>query len=352
MFKPKYRLNNKIVSMLTSIAEARVLIEKAKILPKQEINLRKQALIRMTHNSTSIEGNILSLKEVESIVNGFKVDAPMRDIYEVENYLKAIKYITEVVKKKEAISRKTILKIHKLVTNKTLPKNQSGFYRTDRVFVVSRRFGFPDKIIYTAPLAEKVPQLVDDLIEWIKNSEKEKINPVIIAGIVHQEIAAIHPFVDGNGRTARAMATLILYKTGYDFRKFFALEDYYNKDRSSYYEAINMGDNYEQRKIDFTFWLEYFVKGFKEEIENIKKTAINLSLKKTDKDIKSKIYLEENQIKIIDFLESMGKITVRDVMDILNCPKRTAQLQLQRLKKIKMISQKGKGPSSAYVLVK
>lgn len=352
MFNPKYRLNNKIVSMLTSIVEARILIEKAKILPKQEINLRRQALIRMTHNSTSIEGNVLSLKEVESIVNGFKVDAPTRDIYEVENYLKAIKYITEVVKKKEVISRKIILKIHKLVTNKTLPKNQTGFYRTDKVFVVSRRPGLPDKIIYTAPLAEKVPQLVDDLIEWINKSEKEKINPIIIAAITHQEIAAIHPFVDGNGRTARALATLILYKTGYDFRKLFALEDYYNKDRPSYYEAINMGDSYEHRKNDFTFWLEYFIKGFKEEIEDVKKIIISLSLKKINKDIKSKIYLEENQIKIIDFLESMGKITVRDVMDILDCPKRTAQLQLQKLKKIKMISQKGKGPSSAYILVK
>jgi Fic family protein len=91
MFSPKYKLNNKVISRLTSIAEARIIIEKAKLLPKQEINLRRQAVIRMTHNSTGIEGNILSLKQVESIVRGIKIDAPQRDIYEVENYLKTLK---------------------------------------------------------------------------------------------------------------------------------------------------------------------------------------------------------------------------------------------------------------------
>lgn len=352
MFNPKYKLNNKIISRLTSIAEARIIIEKAKLLPKQEINLRRQAVVRMTHNSTGIEGNILSLKQVESIVNGIKVDAPERDIYEVENYLKTLKYIAEIIKKKESISKKIILKIHKLVTNKTLPKNQSGFYRLGQVYVVSRRPGLPDKIIYTAPQANRVPKLMDDLIEWIKKNEKEKVNPVIIAGIVHQEIAAIHPFSDGNGRTARALATLILYKMGYDFRKLFALEDYYNKDRPSYYNAINIGSNYDSRTVDFTPWLEYFIKGFEEEIEKVKKTVINLSFKRLKKDINSKIYLDENQLKIIDFLESIGRITVKDVVDILNCSRRKAQLEMQKLKKIKIVSQIGKGPASAYILAK
>ncbi|GMX58753.1 MAG: Dot/Icm type IV secretion system effector CoxFIC1 [Candidatus Microsyncoccus archaeolyticus] len=352
MFSPKYKLNNKVISRLTSIAEARIIIEKAKLLPKQEINLRRQAVIRMTHNSTGIEGNILSLKQVESIVRGIKIDAPQRDIYEVENYLKTLKYITEIIEKNEPISKRAILRIHKLVTSKTLPKNQSGIYRSGQVYVVSRRLGLPDKIIYTAPQAERVSILMDDLLEWIKKSEKEKINPVIVAGVVHQEIAAIHPFSDGNGRTARALATLILYKMGYDFRKLFALEDYYNKDRQSYYNAINIGSNYDHRKVDFTPWLEYFIKGFNEEIEKVKKTVINLSLKRVGENINSKIYLDENQLKIIDFLESMGRITVKDVIDILNCSRRKAQLEMQKLKKIKMISQVGKGPASAYILAK
>lgn len=171
-----------------------------------------------------------------------------------------------------------------------------------------------------------------------------------MAGILHQEIAAIHPFQDGNGRTARATATLILYQRGYDFRRLFALEDYYNKDRAKYYEAINTGKNYEERKTDFTPWLEYFVKGFKEEIDNIKAQVFALSLKRVGKGIESKIYLDKEQLELLDFLDRIGRITIKDAVDVLSCPKRTAQLKLRRLKDLGMIVQIGKGPSSAYIL--
>jgi Fic family protein len=204
--------------------------------------------------------------------------------------------------------------------------------------------------MYTGPDAKKVPELCADLIKWIATSGEEDINPVIMAGIVHQEIAAIHPFNDGNGRTARALATLILYKRGYDFRRLFALEDYYNKDRQKYYKAINIGKNYEERRIDFTPWLEYFAKGFKEEIDSVKYKIMALSSKLIDKDINSQIYLDKDQIKILDFLDKIGKINVNDAVDILDCPKRTAQFYLQKLKAIGIIEQVGKGPSSAYIL--
>jgi len=351
MFKPQYKLTNKIVKLLTAIAEARAMIGRAKLLPKQELRLRRQALIRMTHSSTSIEGNILNLHQVEAVVSHQKVDAPARDIYEVENYLKALRYIDQVVKKRQKITERIVLKIHKLVTDKTLPGEQSGYYRRVLVYVVRQRLGLPQEIMYTGPNAKKVPKLMKELTGWIQESEKQDVHPVIVAGIVHQEIAAIHPFSDGNGRTARALATLILYKRGYDFRHLFALEDYYNKDRPKYYKAINIGKTYETRRNDSTSWLEYFAKGFEEEIDDIKGKVRSLSLRKVDKGIESQIYLDPDQLKIIDFMDQVGKINVSEVVNILKCPKRTAQLYLQKLKKIKMIKQVGKGPSSAYILM-
>ena len=352
MFNPKYILTNSIVKKLTTVAEAKAVIERARILPKQELKLRRQALIRMSHSSTAIEGNQLNIFEVEALVGRKKVDAPERDIFEVQNYLKALKYIEQVIEKKQAITEKVLLKIHQLVTDKTLDKKSSGHYRQGPVYIVRRRLGLPSEVMYTGPEAKKVPKLCAELISWIEKSEKEEINPVIVAGIVHQEIAAIHPFNDGNGRTARAMATLILYKRGYDFRRLFALEDYYNKDRQKYYQAINIGKNYEERKKDFTFWLEYFAKGFQKEIENVKAKIMALSARLVDENINTQIYLDKDQMKILDFLDKLGKINVQDTIDILGCPKRTAQLHLQKLKKIGMIEQTGKGPSSAYILKK
>src|SRR3989344_2860675 len=176
-FKPQYKLTDKIVGMLTAIAEAKAAIDRAKLLPKQELRLRRQALIR----------------------------------------------------KKQPLIGRVVLKIHKLVTDKTLPDEQCGNYRNRPVYVVRRRFGFPDEIVYTGPEAKMVKKLMTNLILWIHESEKQDVHPAIVAGIAHQEIAAIHPFADGNGRTARALATLLLYQRGFDFRRLFALEDYYNK---------------------------------------------------------------------------------------------------------------------------
>lgn len=350
MLKPQYKLNNKILKNLTDIAEAKGIIEKAKLLPKHELKLKRQAMIRMSHSSTAIEGNVLDIRQVEALYANRKIDAPSRDIYEVQNYLKALQYIEKFVKSKKPISEKALLKIHSLVTNKTLPEDQSGHFRQGPVYVVKRRLGFSDEVVYAGPKAINVPYLCNDLVEWINKSEKEEINPVIVAGVAHLELAAIHPFNDGNGRTARALATLILYKRGYDFRHLFALEDYYNKDLPNYYEAINVGKNYEKRKTDITDWLGYFVEGFRDEIMNVKNQVTTLAFRKVNKNIESQVYLTQKQQQLLDFIDNLGRIKVGDVVDILKCPQRTAQLELQKLKKLGIIKQIGKGPATSYFL--
>ncbi len=349
MFNPQYKLNDKILQNLIAITEAKGIIDRAKILPQQELRLRRQAVIRMTHHSTEIEGNQLNMGQVEALYANKKIDAPDRDIYEVKNYLNALKYIEKVVAEHKPITEKVILRIHKLVTSKTLAPKFCGHYRPGPIYVVRRRFGMPQEILYTGPDAKKVPQLMANFVAWLKRSANKEINPVIVAAIAHLEIAAIHPFNDGNGRTARALATLVLYERGYDFRRLFALEDYYNTNRAAYYKAINIGKNYEKRRTDLTAWLEYFVKGFKKEIDDVKNKILPLSSRKTNGKIKSQIYLTPKQLKIIDFLDQMGKISVKDVENILSCPRRTAQLHLQRLKTIKIIKATGKGKATIYV---
>ena len=88
MFNPQYKISNKIINFLTSIAEAKSVIDRAKLLPKHELRLRRQALIRMTHSSTAIEGNMLNTRQVEDLMANKKIDAPSRDIFEVQNYIK------------------------------------------------------------------------------------------------------------------------------------------------------------------------------------------------------------------------------------------------------------------------
>ena len=99
-----------------------------------------------------------------------------------------MKYISQVVEKKQLIIKRVILKIHQLVTDKTLPQNKSGHYRQGLVYVVRRKFGLPQKIVYTAPKAKKVPELMTNLIKWIHQTEKEDILKDIVYSYIKKDI--------------------------------------------------------------------------------------------------------------------------------------------------------------------
>ena len=351
-FTPKYTITHKILNDLMEISEIKSLVLRTPILPRQELKLRKDALIRMIHSSTSIEGNILNRYEVEKVLSGKKVNAPKRDIFEVKNYRDALLYISKIVEKKQKITAKTILEIHRLVSKKTLDEKRCGYFRKEKVYVVSRRGKKIIKISYTGPDAKQVPKLVKNLTGWLEKAKKENICPIIVLAIAHSEIAAIHPFADGNGRTARLLATLILYQRGYDFRKLFALEDYYNQNRPAYYKAIHLGKNYQERiKSDLTNWLEYFIQGFNAEMKKVKDEIIPLSLdNKMLKKIGGQVYLDKNQIKIIDFMMTMGRVYSSDVQDILGITQRSARRYLADLAKLKLLAKVGSKKSVYYQL--
>lgn len=230
-----------------------------------------------------------------------------------------------------------------------LRKERSGEYRKEPVYVVSRTL-ISQKIRYTAPNHKEVPKLVMNLCKWITKAGHEQLSPIIIAGIAHAEISAIHPFIDGNGRTARLLSTLILYTDEYDFRKLFALENYYNTNRPEYYKAIHLGKNYEERaKGNLTNWLEYFTTGFLAEMELVMdkiKPFIYLSKKGSTK----KIVLSRDELKILDFMQEVNNITSKDIEDILTVSKRTAQRYLAELIKKGLIKKYGGKKNSAYTL--
>ena len=156
MFQPKYNITNKIVKNLTDIESLKVKIENAQILPRDELKLLRQALISMVHHSTGIEGNTLSKYEVDKVLQGGKVEADKREIYEVKNYRQALKYISDLAKQDKTASNQAILKIHQLTTKNILNKAESGKFRKSPVYVVRRQFGVVVKILYTGPKAVTV----------------------------------------------------------------------------------------------------------------------------------------------------------------------------------------------------
>ena len=345
MFNPVFKTTNKIIQHIAEISAARGLILNASLLPQLELKLQREAIIKMAHHSTSIEGNPLTLEQVKKLLIGNEVAAWQKDKDEVLNYVGVLEYIDKLGNEKvKNITEEIILKIHQINTKKILPKDQSGFYRKIPVAVVN---GYGE-VVFQPPPVNKISSLMKDFILWLNSSQARELYPVILSGISHYEFVRIHPFVDGNGRTARALSTLILYLKGFDTKRFFALDDYYNEERERYYSALQTVD---QKTLDTTQWLEYFCEGVAVSMTKVKDTVLQLSHDKRLKDKRGQVFLNERQIKILKYLQTNLKITTKICQNIFNVSERTARGYLSELVKKDLIKAVGPQKGRYYALV-
>jgi len=168
-----------------------------------------------------------------------------------------------------------ILSIHKKLVNKLVPKYQLGKLRVEPVFVNNPKTG---KTVYWPPDHKDIPQLMNDLMDFIIRN-KGAIDPLIIAGIFHKQFVVIHPFMDGNGRTARLSTKVILADTDLNTFKL-SFENYYNRNVTNYFSNVGVLGNYYDivDSIDFTNWLEYYTDGIIDELLRVKKLLPEVSV--------------------------------------------------------------------------
>lgn len=344
MFKPNFHYTDKLVNNLTQIAAARELILNSPFIPKWEITLRKEAIIRSAHSSTAIEGNRLSLEQVSELAQGREIVSTKRDKQEVLNYLKILETIGTLTDGKK-IKEKDLLHVHKLVTNGTLENpSDCGSYRTRYVVVANKLTG---TVTFRPPSNEDVPGLIMLLLEWLDSPESNVLDPVIQAGIAHYEFVRIHPFVDGNGRTARVLAALILYLRGFDTKQFFCLDDYYDSDRPSYYGVLQRVD---QITLDLTDWLEYFTEGVKVSTDAVKERIIRLSSERLRKTKQGQIALTERQMRIVEKINQNSRISIGEVSNEFRITRQAALKEINKLIDLNVLKLKGKGRGAFYVL--
>lgn len=309
MFTPKFNITNQILKNIGTIEACREVITHAPLLPYYEREFQKDALIRSVHYGTHIEGNELNLTQAEKVLEGKEVLARDRDIQEVINYRKVMEFIDQISNQqinKSAnqliIDESLILQLHKMTVDRILPPEKCGKFRETQVVVKNSLSG---EVSFRPPLSTEMPKLMEELLQFINDKDKDDIHPVLKAGIVHYELVRIHPFVDGNGRVARALSTLFLFLEGYDIRKFFSLEEYFDSDALDYYQALRSVENSQG---NLTVWLEYFTKGLSIELSKIKEKVENISI---DAHLKEKlggkpVMLTDRQIKIIEYIQKIG----------------------------------------------
>ncbi len=343
MFQPNFKYTNKIVNLLSKISAAREVILNSPLIPKWEVTLRREAIIRSAHSSTHIEGNRLNLEQVSKLAQGRKITATRKDKQEVLNYLDVLRNINKLIKS-ETISVKEILKMHKKVTKGTLEHPEDcGVFRTRYVVVWNP---ITREVFFRPPQNKDVPELIKNLVAWINAKETQDIDPILEAGIAHYEFVRIHPFVDGNGRTARVLATWILCKRGFDTKQFFCLDDYYDSERPAYYKALQ---SVNQATLDLTRWVEYFVEGVHVSVQEVKERVIRLSSERLRKTKKGQIALTERQMQIVEFINQNGQITNRDVRKLFKLSDEGALKEIKKLVKLGVIRSSGKGRSLHYV---
>ena len=338
MYEPQFTYTNKIVTYIAKIASAKEIISNAKIIPLYDTQLKQDALIKSSHYSTSIEGNPLRLDEVKTlIINDKKPNTKAEQ--EVLNYFNVLNHLDKYSDK--IITKNTILSIHGNLTKGLLRNSDyEGKFRDTSVIIGNVH---TKKINYIPPDSYKVPYLVDELLDWLNNCTSE-MYPVIIAGILHYELVRIHPFIDGNGRTSRLMATLILSMNKFNINNYFTLDEYYNQDRQAYVDALNSAD----KKQDLTIWLEYFCQGVLYSIEKVKKEV--LSLAQITSKYENTIELTPNEIFVLTLLEEKQSIQNKDIQNTLNISSQASYKIIKNLKDKKLIKTIGKGRSTRYLL--
>lgn len=323
MFSPKFTITNKINNALTTIERVRGFLDAA-ILSAEWINeMQNRALILEAHHTTHIEGTQLTIEQSKKLLEGGSVQsANADDIKELLNYKKAFNLVSNYLDSSDPMTEGLIREIHKrLVINVRGNSASPGEYRKIQNYVVNSK---TRETVYTPPLAYEIPKMMSDLVKWI--NLEESINPILVAGISQFQLVHIHPFLDGNGRTARLLSTLCLYRKGYDFKQLFTISEYYDRNRSEYYTSIQ---SVRENDMDMTKWIEYFTRGLSEQMKEIKSRGeyvIKLDV------LAKKYNLSKRQEAALKIILENGHLTMKEYEELYpNLNRRTLQRELKEM---------------------
>jgi len=347
MFSPSFSITNAILSNISKIEAAEEVIRHAPLLPLWEKQFKEDAVVRAVYHGTHIEGNQLQKDEAKDLLSGRQILGRPRDIQEIINYRKVVELIDDEAKRKiEKITEQLIKKIHRTLVDKILPLEESGEYRVKQVVVKNSQTG---EVTFRPPAPLEVPFLMREFVYWINRPQEDEIHPILKGGIAHHELVRIHPFMDGNGRVARSLTTLILFLGGYDIRRFFSLEEYYDKDALTYYENLQKASSG-----NLTSWLEYFTFGAYVEFERVKQKVLKLSkdAKLKEKIGGAQIFLSERQMRIVEYIGEIGFLQNKSFSDIFpDVSEDTVLRDIQELTQKGLIKKIGSTKAARYVVV-
>ncbi|MBI1882828.1 MAG: Fic family protein [Chlamydiae bacterium] len=251
-----------LLHLITEISEQSGFLEALSLSPSVQTRLKEKAANHEAYYSSHIEGASSSLEEALRFIKKKQKYSADESLQMIKNNRRALDHAIQQIGK--SISHDLIWKLQFILTENTHRNHPItvGQYRHGPVYIVNGL----GQVIYEGPPHEKVPNMMEDFIQWIHKTDF--MNPLIKAGIVHLYFVHVHPFDDGNGRTARALSNLVLANSGIHFINMLALSDYFDHERPSYYKAIQDVRGHHH---DLTYFLIFFMEALLAKLKDLRK---------------------------------------------------------------------------------
>ena len=312
--------------------------------------LRRHAIALSVHYSTRIEGNTLTLEQVESLLRGRQIAAPVSQQQEALNYREAMQYAQVVANAASPrITEETVKTIHFLVT-KSLPGGYNpGQYRFVQNFVINSATQRP---LFRPPPPDRVQPLMEEYVQWL-NTPREGLPPYYRAALAHLNFVAIHPFDDGNGRTARILEALVLYLAGYRSQELVSLEAYFGRDTQGYYHAISnsLGPAYDPQGRDVTPWTDYYLRAHAAQAESAAaETRLHRAqIDKLGKAFATQLRGDLDRLIALWIACQKGSIANSEYRDLADVGNQTAARHLRGMVAEGLLVRRGTGRGTLYV---
>jgi Fic family protein len=329
-FAPVFVMTPELTKALMRIEAAKQAVLNLPITPRVLANLRETARLFSTHYSTQIEGNRLTQQQVAQVIATNEHFAGReREEAEVKGYYAALDEVERLVKRRALITETDIQRLHALVMAGGRTRVKPTPYRDGQNVIRDSR---SRHIVYMPPEAGDVPGLMRQMIAWINPDNKWPVP--MQAAVAHYQYATIHPYYDGNGRTARLLTTLVMHLGGYDLKGLYALEEYYARNLAAYYEALNIGPShnyYEGRaQSEITQWIAYFVEGTAYSFEKVRDESLAESRRGGSDQSKQLRDLDARQRKALALFEKSREITAKEIGALFGYKPRMAAILCQK----------------------
>ena len=329
VFSPNFIITSAIANDLMRIEAMKQSIQALPITPKVLANLRETARLFSTHYSTMIEGNRLTQQQVAQVIaKGQHFPGRDRDQEEVRGYYAALDEVERLAQMSGPVTEAAIQRLHALVMGSGKNRIKRTPYRGGQNVI---RDSHSKEMVYMPPEAKDVPALMAQLVEWI--NRKDDLPIPIKAAITHHQYATIHPYYDGNGRTARLLTTLVLHLRGYGLKGLYALEEYYAQNLQDYYEALTVGPSHNyyigRAEADITKWIGYFVDGMAVSFQKVEAQARAEASRGGEDQTGALRKLDVRQRRALSLFEQSEEITAKEIGELFGLKPRAASTLCQ-----------------------